>query len=100
MERTGGLSGSVARESSWVRVSLTPVVIGCHPSMNAQIEIERLESSTGGTVELCDGFVEIHLPLQLDGARILECLQFDRIRSIVARNSPNPSSVHEMEEGS
>src|SRR5215203_2182741 len=71
--RTGGISGSIAWESSRVRVSLTLVVIGLYPLTSAQNEVKRLDSLTGGTVEFGDGFVEIHPPLQLDAARIFEC---------------------------
>ena len=67
------MSGSVAVESTCGGVSLTLLVIACYPLTNFQNDIERLESSTGGTFELTDGFVEIHLTFQLVPARIFEC---------------------------
>ena len=48
------MSGSVAVVSTCVRVSLTLLVIDCYPLTSFQNEIERLESSTGGTFELTD----------------------------------------------
>ncbi|HEY0726840.1 MAG TPA: hypothetical protein VGD38_02150, partial [Pyrinomonadaceae bacterium] len=56
--------------SPCVRVSLTLLVIDCHPLASFQNEIEQLQSCTDGTLELTDGLVEIHLTFQLDPARI------------------------------
>jgi hypothetical protein len=63
----------VAVVSTCVRVSLILLVIDCFPLASFQNHIERLESSTGGTFELTDGLVEIHLIFQLNPARIFEC---------------------------
>ena len=52
---------------------LTLLVIDCYPLTSFHNQIERLESSTGGTFELTDAFVDIHLAFQLDPARIYEC---------------------------
>jgi hypothetical protein len=66
------MSGSVAVVSTCVGVPLTLLLIDCYPLASFQNEIEQLQSCAGGTLELTDGFVEIHLTFQLVPARIFE----------------------------